>query len=81
VNDNRFEVSSGEQTARAASESQHLQKTLGRVDIIFLIVAAVVSIEVPGPCGSNNPPPALHHQNRFKVPVLCDLPVLPNVEY
>src|SRR6195952_4439504 len=50
--DKRIEVSAGEQTARAASETQHLQKTLGRLDIIFLIVAAVVSIEVLGQVSS-----------------------------
>jgi glutamate:GABA antiporter len=47
-----FEVTASEQTARAARESKHLQKTLGRLDIIFLIVAAVVSIEVLGQVSS-----------------------------
>jgi amino acid transporter len=50
--DERFEVSAGEQTARAEQESRHLQKSLGRLDIIFLIVAAVVSIEVLGQVSS-----------------------------
>src|ERR1700755_3185275 len=40
------EVTAQEQTAQAERETKHLQKTLGRLDIIFLIVAAVVSIEV-----------------------------------
>ncbi|GAB7068024.1 APC family permease [Mycobacterium hodleri] len=52
MKDKQFEISAGEQTARAASESQHLQKTLGRLDIVFLIVAAVVSIEVLGQVSS-----------------------------
>ena len=40
------EVTAQQQTAQAERETKHLQKTLGRLDIIFLIVAAVVSIEV-----------------------------------
>ena len=40
------EVTAQEQTAQAERETKHLQKTLGRLDIVFLIVAAVVSIEV-----------------------------------
>jgi glutamate:GABA antiporter len=47
-----FHVSAAEQTARAASETKHLKKSLGRLDIIFLIVAAVVSIEVLGQVSS-----------------------------
>ncbi|MGH3642737.1 MAG: hypothetical protein ACRDUX_27370, partial [Mycobacterium sp.] len=43
---NPVEVTAQEQTAQAERETKHLQKTLGRLDIIFLIVAAVVSIEV-----------------------------------
>ncbi|WP_231580786.1 MULTISPECIES: APC family permease [unclassified Leucobacter] len=35
-------------TQMALEESKHLQKTLGRFDIVFLVVAAVVSIEVLG---------------------------------
>lgn len=47
--DNRLgEVADHEATAQAQRETKHLQKTLGRLDIIFLIVAAVVSIEVLG---------------------------------
>ena len=49
---NAIEVGAGERTARAASETKHLQKSLGRLDIIFLIVAAVVSIEVLGQVSS-----------------------------
>ncbi|MCX2711546.1 APC family permease [Mycolicibacterium sp. J2] len=52
VSDKPFEVSADQQTARAASETKHLQKSLGRLDIIFLIVAAVVSIEVLGQVSS-----------------------------
>jgi glutamate:GABA antiporter len=47
-----FEVSADQQTVLAASETKHLQKSLGRLDIIFLIVAAVVSIEVLGQVSS-----------------------------
>jgi glutamate:GABA antiporter len=36
------------ETAQADRETKHLKKTLGRLDIIFLIVAAVVSVEVLG---------------------------------
>ncbi len=36
------------QTAQADREVKHLKKTLGRLDIVFLIVAAVVSIEALG---------------------------------
>ncbi|TJY66241.1 APC family permease [Arthrobacter sp. CAU 1506] len=36
------------QTALAQEQSRHLQKTLGRFDILLLVVAAVVSIEVLG---------------------------------
>lgn len=50
--DKPIEVSANERTARAASETQHLQKSLGRLDVIFLIVAAVVSIEVLGQVSS-----------------------------
>ncbi|TGD86067.1 APC family permease [Mycolicibacterium sp. CH28] len=46
------EVSADQQTALAASETKHLQKSLGRLDIVFLIVAAVVSIEVLGQVSS-----------------------------
>ena len=35
-------------TAQADREVKHLKKTLGRLDIVFLIVAAVVSIETLG---------------------------------
>jgi amino acid transporter len=35
-------------TAQAAREVTHLKKTLGRLDIVFLIIAAVVSIEALG---------------------------------
>ena len=35
-------------TALADEQTQHLQKSLGRFDIVFLIVAAVVSVEVLG---------------------------------
>lgn len=49
---NPVEVRADERTARAASETRHLQKSLGRLDIIFLIVAAVVSIEVLGQVSS-----------------------------
>jgi hypothetical protein len=36
------------ETAQADREIKHLKKTLGRLDIVFLIVAAVVSIEALG---------------------------------
>ena len=36
------------ETAQADREVKHLKKTLGRLDIVFLIVAAVVSIETLG---------------------------------
>ena len=36
------------ETAQADRETKHLKKTLGRFDIVFLIVAAVVSIETLG---------------------------------
>lgn len=52
ASDKPFEVSAAERTARAAGETRHLQKSLGRLDIIFLIVAAVVSIEVLGQVSS-----------------------------
>lgn len=52
ASDMPFEVSADQQTARAADETKHLQKSLGRLDIIFLIVAAVVSIEVLGQVSS-----------------------------
>jgi amino acid transporter len=35
-------------TALADEQMQHLEKSLGRFDIVFLIVAAVVSVEVLG---------------------------------
>lgn len=50
--DKPIQVSAAEQTARAASETKHLQKSLGRLDVVFLIVAAVVSIEVLGQVSS-----------------------------
>lgn len=37
-----------ESTALAREQSQHLQKSLSRIDILLLVVAAVVSIEVLG---------------------------------
>ncbi|BBY64555.1 APC family permease [Mycolicibacterium helvum] len=52
ASDKLFEVSADQQTVLAASETKHLQKSLGRLDIIFLIVAAVVSIEVLGQVSS-----------------------------
>jgi glutamate:GABA antiporter len=45
-------VTADQQTAQADRETRHLQKTLGRFDIIFLIVAAVVSVEVLGQVSS-----------------------------
>lgn len=41
-------VSDDRETAQADREVKHLKKTLGRLDIVFLIVAAVVSIEALG---------------------------------
>ncbi len=35
-------------TALADEQTRHLKKSLGRFDIVFLIVAAVVSVEVLG---------------------------------
>ena len=42
------ELSDDRETALADREVKHLKKTLGRLDIVFLIVAAVVSIETLG---------------------------------
>ncbi|CDO29385.1 APC family permease [Mycolicibacterium porcinum] len=42
------EPAPGSQTAQAEREVKHLKKSLGRLDIVFLIVAAVVSIEALG---------------------------------
>ncbi|WP_164520461.1 APC family permease, partial [Specibacter cremeus] len=39
---------STESTALAQEQSKHLQKSLGRLDILLLVVAAVISIEVLG---------------------------------
>jgi len=50
--DKPFAVTDDQQTAQAVRETQHLKKTLGRFDIIFLIVAAVVSVEVLGQVSS-----------------------------
>ena len=36
------------QTALAQEQSKHLQKSLGRFDILLLVVAAVISVEVLG---------------------------------
>jgi glutamate:GABA antiporter len=41
-------ASDDRETAQADREVKHLKKTLGRLDIVFLIVAAVVSIETLG---------------------------------
>lgn len=41
-------MSDGLQTVRAEQETKRLKKTLGRFDIIFLLIAAVVSIETLG---------------------------------
>lgn len=41
-------MSTNTPTELASEQSQHLKKTLGRFDIIFLVVAAVVSVEVLG---------------------------------
>jgi amino acid transporter len=41
-------ASGDRETAQADRELKHLKKTLGRLDIVFLIVAAVVSIETLG---------------------------------
>ncbi|WP_353712029.1 hypothetical protein [Arthrobacter sp. K5] len=35
-------------TRLAHEQSQHLQKSLGRFDILLLVVAAVISVEVLG---------------------------------
>lgn len=50
--DKPLAVTDDQQTAQADRETRHLQKTLGRFDIIFLIVAAVVSVEVLGQVSS-----------------------------
>ena len=44
----RLAASDDRETAQADREVKHLKKTLGRLDIVFLIVAAVVSIETLG---------------------------------
>lgn len=50
--DKPFALTDDQLTAQADRETRHLQKVLGRFDIIFLIVAAVVSIEVLGQVSS-----------------------------
>ena len=42
------EVAPTEQTALAAQQQTHLRRTLGRADIVFFIVAAVISIDTIG---------------------------------
>src|SRR3954451_25385378 len=42
------EIGSGEQTALAALQQTRLRRTLGRADIVFFIVAAVISIDTIG---------------------------------
>ena len=42
------EVTPGEQTALAAQQQTRLRRTLGRADIVFFIVAAVISIDTIG---------------------------------
>src|SRR3954451_21600039 len=42
------EVTPAEQTALAAQQQTHLRRTLGRADIVFFIVAAVISIDTIG---------------------------------